>query len=68
MEYVEQFQQVEATMVLAKVSISDRRKTLQFVKGIKDVGDRRFILEKSPKTFKPPLGGAHKHNAHKKKS
>eukprot|EP00960_Hanusia_phi_P010255 299616-Hanusia_phi.AAC.1 len=51
MEYVEQFQQVEAAMVLAKVSISDRRKTLQFIKGIKDVGDRRFILEKSPKTL-----------------
>eukprot|EP00961_Rhodomonas_salina_P255719 3455780-Rhodomonas_salina.1 len=32
-EYVEQFQQVEAAMVLAKVGISDRRKSLQERKG-----------------------------------
>eukprot|EP00961_Rhodomonas_salina_P279758 3779097-Rhodomonas_salina.1 len=38
-------------MVLAKVGISDRWKTLQFIKGIKDVGYRCFILEKSPKTL-----------------
>eukprot|EP00961_Rhodomonas_salina_P208114 2808490-Rhodomonas_salina.1 len=53
MEYVEQFQQVEAAMVLAKVGISDRRKTLQFIKGIKDVGYRRFILEKSTVSVVP---------------
>eukprot|EP00961_Rhodomonas_salina_P246403 3329595-Rhodomonas_salina.1 len=51
MDYVEQFQLVEAAMVLAKVSISDLRKTLQFVKGIKDMSDRLFILEKAPKTL-----------------
>eukprot|EP00961_Rhodomonas_salina_P246497 3330651-Rhodomonas_salina.2 len=51
MEYVEQFQQVEAAMVLAKVGISDLWKTLQFIKGIKEVSDRCFILEKSPKTL-----------------
>eukprot|EP00961_Rhodomonas_salina_P214478 2896702-Rhodomonas_salina.1 len=38
-------------MVLAKVSISDQRKTLQFVMGIKDMSYRRFILEKAPKTL-----------------
>eukprot|EP00961_Rhodomonas_salina_P048766 654479-Rhodomonas_salina.1 len=38
-------------MVLAKVSISDRLKTLQFVKGIKDMSCRHFILEKAPKTL-----------------
>eukprot|EP00961_Rhodomonas_salina_P096650 1300062-Rhodomonas_salina.1 len=40
-------------MVLAKVGISDWRKTLQFIKpeGIKDVGYRCFILKKSPKTL-----------------
>eukprot|EP00961_Rhodomonas_salina_P007244 97878-Rhodomonas_salina.1 len=51
MDYVVQFQLVEAAMVLAKVSISDLLKTLQFVKGIKDMNDRRFILEKAPKTL-----------------
>eukprot|EP00961_Rhodomonas_salina_P147372 1983276-Rhodomonas_salina.1 len=51
MDYVEQFQLVEAAMVLAQVSISDRWKTLQFVKGIKEMSDRRFILEKAPKTL-----------------
>eukprot|EP00961_Rhodomonas_salina_P045537 611414-Rhodomonas_salina.1 len=51
MDYVEQFQLVEAAMVLAKVSISDRQKTLQFVKGIKDMSNRHFILEKAPKTL-----------------
>eukprot|EP00961_Rhodomonas_salina_P021301 286460-Rhodomonas_salina.1 len=51
MNYVEQFQLVEAAMVLAHVSISDRRKTLQFIKGIRDMNDRRFILEKAPKTL-----------------
>eukprot|EP00961_Rhodomonas_salina_P121855 1640591-Rhodomonas_salina.1 len=49
MDYVEQFQLVEAAMVLAKVGISDWLKTLQFVKGIKDMSDRLFILEKAPK-------------------
>eukprot|EP00961_Rhodomonas_salina_P149611 2014138-Rhodomonas_salina.1 len=38
-------------MVLAKVSISDRQKTLQFVKGIKEMSNRHFILEKAPKTL-----------------
>eukprot|EP00961_Rhodomonas_salina_P101025 1359621-Rhodomonas_salina.1 len=38
-------------MVLAKVSIIDRWKTLQFNKGIKDMSDRCFILEKAPKTL-----------------
>eukprot|EP00961_Rhodomonas_salina_P233094 3149488-Rhodomonas_salina.1 len=48
MNYVEQFQLVEAAMVLAKVTISDLQKTLQFVKGIKDMSYRCFILEKAP--------------------
>eukprot|EP00961_Rhodomonas_salina_P084610 1136515-Rhodomonas_salina.2 len=51
MEYVEQFQLVEAAMVLANVSISYLQKTLQFIKGIKDMNDRHFILEKSPNTL-----------------
>eukprot|EP00960_Hanusia_phi_P004513 131457-Hanusia_phi.AAC.1 len=38
-------------MVLAKVQLSDRRKVLQFIKGIKAVDDRRFILEKNPKNL-----------------
>eukprot|EP00961_Rhodomonas_salina_P134379 1807634-Rhodomonas_salina.1 len=38
-------------MVLAKIQLSDRRKVLQFVKGIKEVDDRRCILEKKPKNL-----------------
>eukprot|EP00961_Rhodomonas_salina_P033891 456183-Rhodomonas_salina.1 len=38
-------------MVLAKVSISDWWKTLQFIKGIKEMSYRHFILEKAPKTL-----------------
>ena len=51
MDYVEQFQRIDSAMVLAKVQLSDRRKVLQFIKGIKAVDDRRFILEKNPKNL-----------------
>eukprot|EP00966_Prymnesium_polylepis_P132172 3056255-Prymnesium_polylepis.1 len=51
MDYVEQFQRIDSAMVLAKVQLSDRRKVLQFVKGIKEVDDRLFILEKKPKNL-----------------
>eukprot|EP00961_Rhodomonas_salina_P167237 2253854-Rhodomonas_salina.1 len=38
-------------MVLANIQLSDGRKVLQFVKGIKQVNDRHFILEKKHKNL-----------------
>lgn len=49
--YVEAFQKISAALTYAKVVMGEDRKVLQFIRGLNSHGDRRFLLEKSPKTL-----------------
>eukprot|EP00961_Rhodomonas_salina_P180652 2438249-Rhodomonas_salina.2 len=48
---MEQFQRIDSSMILAKIQLSDWQKVLQFFKGIQEVDDRQFILEKRHQTL-----------------
>lgn len=51
-KYVEIFQQVESALLFAQVHIEDHRKVLQFIQGMTQHEDRRFMLEKQPRNLK----------------
>jgi hypothetical protein len=51
-EYVERFQTVDAALTLAGVNISDERKVITFLKGLREREDRRFVISHRPANLK----------------
>lgn len=50
-DYVERFQVMVAALTFAEVAMDQERMILQFIRGLKFLEDRRFLLEKGPKTL-----------------
>ena len=55
-DFLEKFQIMAAAMVLAEVKMGEDRMVLQFIRGMRYLEDRRFVLEKNPKTLKDLYG------------
>jgi hypothetical protein len=51
-EYVERFQTVDAALTLAGVNISNERKVITFLKGLREKEDRRFVISHRPANLK----------------
>lgn len=50
-EYVEQFQRLDAAMTNSDLKVRETRKIRQFIKGLSQVEDRRFILQQKCNTM-----------------
>eukprot|EP00961_Rhodomonas_salina_P090692 1220262-Rhodomonas_salina.2 len=51
MNYVEQFQVMDAALRFSEIEISNTRKVMQFLQGMREMEERQFLLERDPKSL-----------------